>query len=167
LRIEKVEANVILNLPIHLATVAAAWLMAFPTLAQEGRWAAPGDETAKHLVAWERQWAEEACTHNGITKTILADDFQGTAPDGRRYTKSEEVEGSQPSKVRARDCRLIDAKVRFFNDNVALVYGSESSIRKSRNGKEYKRCLVWTDTWLKRNGTWQIVAAQDTEVACK
>ena len=156
------------DLPVYLtAAIAAASLMAVPARAQEGKWASASDKTAKHLIALERQWAEEACTHNGITKTLLADDFLGTAPDGRRYTKAEEVEGSQPSKVRARDCRLIDAKVRFFGENMAMVYGSESSIRKSRNGKEYKRCLVWTDTWLNRNGTWQIVAAQDTEVECK
>lgn len=27
--------------------------------------------------------------------------------------------------------------------------------------------LAWTDTWLKRKGKWQIVAAQDNVVACQ
>jgi hypothetical protein len=30
------------------------------------------DPSAKTLIDWERQWAESACTHNGIEKTILA-----------------------------------------------------------------------------------------------
>ena len=95
-------------------------------------------------------------------RDILAVDFQGTAPDGKRYSKAEEIEDNKSSKIDARDCRLIDAKVHFFGDNTAIIYGSESAIRKSSDGKEYTRTLVWTDTWLKRNGVWQILAAQDT-----
>jgi hypothetical protein len=38
---------------------------------------------------------------------------------------------------------------------------------KDKEGKETKRCLIWTDTWLKRAGKWQIVAAQDTTIPCK
>jgi hypothetical protein len=47
------------------------------------------------------------------------------------------------------------------------VYGSESSVRKAKDGTEQIRCLIWTDTWLKRNGTWQIIAAQDTQFDCR
>jgi hypothetical protein len=55
-------------------------------------------------------------------------------------------------------------KVRFFGDSIAIAYGAESSVIKDSNGKATKRCLIWTDTWLKRAGKWQIVAAQDTLV---
>jgi hypothetical protein len=49
---------------------------------------------------------------------------------------------------------------------LAVAYGNESSIRKGKDGKEFLRCLVWTDTWLKRDGKWQIIAAQDVVVKC-
>jgi hypothetical protein len=97
---------------------------------------------------------------------MLADDFQGTSPDGELYSKPEAVEREKTSKTEARECRLNDAKVYFFGDNIALVYGSESSIRKGVDGREYIRSLLWTDTWLKRNGSWQIVAAQDMRTDC-
>jgi hypothetical protein len=48
-----------------------------------------------------------------------------------------------------------------------MVYGSESSARNAKGGTEQSRCLIWTDTWLKRNGHWQIIAAQDTRFDCK
>jgi hypothetical protein len=134
---------------------------------QHGRWAAADNPTAKFMIDAERQWAEAACTHNKITEKILADDFQGTSPEGKRYTKSEEVADTADLSKTARDCRLIDAKVRFFGDDLALVYGSESSARKAKDGAERPRCLIWTDTWLKRNGNWQIIAAQDTQFDCK
>jgi hypothetical protein len=134
---------------------------------QQGQWAAADNATAKFMVDAERQWAEAACTHNKITEKILADDFQGTSPEGKRYTKSEEVADTADLSNSAQDCRLIDAKVRFFGDDLAIVYGSESSVRKAKDGIVKSRCLIWTDTWLKRNGKWQIVAAQDTQFDCK
>jgi hypothetical protein len=73
---------------------------------------------------------------------------------------------NDPNNV-ATDCRLLDAKVRFFGSNLALVYGSETATRKNKNGKPKARCLTWTDTWLKRKENWQIIAAQDAYFPCK
>ncbi|MBV8281565.1 MAG: nuclear transport factor 2 family protein, partial [Candidatus Eremiobacteraeota bacterium] len=101
--------------------------------------------------------------HNKIAQEILADDFQGTSPEGKRYTKQNAVASAQDTSNTARDCRLLDAKVRFFGESLAMVYGSESSVAKAKDGAEKSRCLIWTDTWLKRNGKWQIIAAQDTQ----
>jgi Domain of unknown function (DUF4440) len=134
---------------------------------QEAQWAAADNPTAKFMIDAERQWAEAACTHNKIAQKILADDFQGTSPEAQRYTKSEEVSDMADTSKTSRDCRLIDAKVRFFGDSLALVYGSESSVRRAKDGTEQARCLIWTDTWLKRNSNWQIIAAQDTRFDCK
>ena len=152
---------------LGVAPLVFAIIAVVPAHGQQGHWAAADNATAKFMVDAERQWAEAACTHNKITEKILADDFQGTSPEGKRYTKSEEVADTMDLSKTARDCRLIDAKVRFFGDNLAMVYGSESSVRKARDGAERSRCLIWTDTWLKRIGKWQIIAAQDTQFNCK
>src|SRR3974390_2915232 len=98
---------------VAIITVAAAH-------GQQGRWAAADDPTAKFIIDAERQWAETACTHNKIAETILAADFQGTSPEGKRYTKSEEVADTADLSKTVRDCRLIDAQVRFFGDDLAL-----------------------------------------------
>jgi hypothetical protein len=144
-----------------LAFLGVAFVGVIGASAQEGKWAPTNNQTAKSLIDMERQWAEASCTHSLIVQDILADDFQGTAPDGKRYSKKEAVEEAKNSKNEARDCRLDDAKVHFFGDGIALVYGHETATRKSDDGKENTRSLIWTDTWLKRNGSWQIVAAQD------
>jgi len=133
---------------------------------QQAHWAAADDPTAKYMIDAERQWAEDGCTHNTIANQILADDFQGTSPEAKRYTKQQAVASSQDTSKTAKDCRLLDAKVRFFGDNLAMVYGSESSVHATKTGEE-KRCLIWTDTWLKRNSKWQIIAVQDTQYNCK
>jgi hypothetical protein len=150
-----------------MAVAVIAITTAVAAHGQQARWASADDKTAKFMIDAERQWAEAACTHNKIAEKILADDFQGTSPEATRYTKSEEVADSADVSKTSRDCRLIDAKVRFFGDGLALVYGSESAVRKGKDGVEKSRCLIWTDTWQKREGTWQIIAAQDTEFECK
>jgi Domain of unknown function (DUF4440) len=134
---------------------------------QQGQWAAADNPTAKFMIDAERQWAEAACTHTKIAQKILADDFQGTSPEGQRYTKSEEVSDAADTSKSAKDCRLIEAKVRFFGDSLAMVYGRETSASKAKDGTEQSRCLIWTDTWFKRNENWQIIAAQDTRFDCK
>jgi uncharacterized protein YycO len=164
---QEMEATVI---PKHLKAVAPivfAVLTAVTAPGQQGKWAAADNPTAKFMVDAERQWAEAACTHNKIAQKILADDFQGTSTEGKRYIKSDEVAAMADLSKTARDCRLTSARVRFFGDHLAMIYGSESSVRKAEDGTEKRRCQVWTDTWLKRNGNWQIIAAQDTLVGCK
>lgn len=136
--------------------------------AQESRWAGAGDATAQSIIAMERQWAEEVCTHKVVVDSLLADDFEGVSPDGKRYTKAQAVHESQSSKEVARACQLDDAEVHFFGDTMAVAYGHERFVsRNTESGAEETRCLVWTDTWLKRNGRWQIVAAQDMWGDCK
>ena len=97
---------------------------------------------------------------------LLAEDFQGTSTTGARYTKADELRDEKGSHT-ARDCGLDEAKVRFFGDSLAIVYGSEHAVGKDKSQPTAKVCQVWTDTWLKRGGKWQIVAAQDNRVACR
>jgi hypothetical protein len=101
---------------------------------------------------------------------LLADDFQGTSTRGERYTKADELRDEKgPHSAHA--CAINDAKVRFFSsssgEDVAIIYGSEHAIGKDKTHPDAKQCQVWTDTWLKRDGKWQIAAAQDNKVDCK
>ena len=134
-----------------------------PSVGQESRWGAPGEETVKLIIAAEAKWANSACSPQPDLKDVIADDFQGTSPSGRRYDKAKAI--ATDTKSVSRDCQLGEVKVRFFGDSIAIAYGEESAV-KTKDGKETKRCLIWTDTWLKRAGKWQIVAAQDTRIPC-
>ena len=151
--------------PMRKTLLTAAMLLNLggwmPAHAQESRWVTADEPTAKKLIEWERQWAEAGCTHNGIEKTILADDFHGTAPDGSLYSKKQAITEALSGKRTEEGCTMFDVKVHFFGDAMAILYGSESAIHIEADGRKHTVKLTWTDTWLKRNGTWQIVAAQD------
>jgi hypothetical protein len=133
-------------------------------VAQESRWGSPDEDTVKLIRSVEAKWANSACSPQPDLKDFFGDDFQGTSPKGRRYGKDEAI--TTDTKSLARDCQLGEVKVRFFGDSMAIAYGQESSMTRDNKGKETKSCLIWTDTWLKREGKWQIVAAQDTSIPC-
>jgi hypothetical protein len=119
--------------------------------------AAATDTTAKWMVDMERRWAESGCTGEQITATILADDFIGTAPSGNRYTKQDTLKKSDHKET---DCKLLEAKVYYYGDSIAIVQGSESAVGPAAEGSK-PRHLIWNDTWMKRNGKWQIISVQD------
>ncbi|MGH8396654.1 MAG: nuclear transport factor 2 family protein [Gammaproteobacteria bacterium] len=130
-----------------------------------GRWLSPTDPTAKTITTLEDLWAHTACSSvPDALKAAFDEDFQGTAPSGLRYGKPT---GDWGGKGDNTDCQLQKIQIRLFGDSVAMAYGSESSISNKKDGADLKHCLVWTDTWLKRNGKWQIISAQDNKVTCE
>lgn len=144
----------------------AATLSLLPACAQQSHWASADDKTAQHIIDMERKWAEGVCVDNGAVAVLLADDFQGTSTKGVRFTKADELKDEKGAHW-AHDCGLDETKVRFFGDSIAIVYGSEHAVGKDKSQPNTKVCQVWTDTWLKRGGTWQIVASHDNRLDCR
>jgi hypothetical protein len=151
-------------IPVFAIALSLAGGFVAPGMAQESRWGLADEETVKFITAAEAKWASSACSPQPDLKDIIADDFQGTSTKGKRYGKGDAIT-SDPKSL-SRDCQLGEVKVRFFGDSLAIAYGAESRMSKDDQGNETKRCQVWTDTWLKRAGKWQIVAAQDTVIPC-
>jgi len=152
--------------PRIFAVLTTATLLLASAGAQQSHWASPDDATAKYIIDMERKWAEGVCVDNGVVAGLLAEDFQGTSTSGVRYTKSDELKDEKSVRI-AHDCGLDEAKVHFFGDTLAIVYGREHAVGKDKSQSTAKVCQIWTDTWLKREGTWQIIAAQDNRVPCK
>ena len=154
-----------IRLRICAVTIAVTFSL-IPAYAQQSHWASADDKTASYIIEMERKWAEGVCVNNGVVTGLLADDFQGTSTKGVRFTKADELKDEKGART-AHDCGLDEAKVRFFGDSIAVIYGSEHAVGKDKSQPNAKVCQVWTDTWLKRSGTWQIVASHDNRVECR
>jgi len=111
----------------------------------------------KYICDSEAAWAKSVATGDPSTvKRILAEDFIGVHPSGRHYRKAEMVEGTPKAPEIFASNAVNDVIVRFYGDT-AVAQGNETWHKKSGETGRF----VWTDTWLKRNGRWQIVAAED------
>lgn len=123
-------------------------------------------ETERWMIEQARAWANQACGGPWVIAELFADDFRGTSPKGARYDKPTEAPVFDASTQWSSDCRLDAAEVRFFGPDVAVMYGAESKTVPLPDGKTERRCLAWTDTWMRRNQRWQIIAVQDNRVEC-
>ena len=116
-------------------------------------------EAERYIVESERQWAESVANGDAsVVERILADDFLGVDPDGNLYEKAKMVAYMREAPKEFISNHLNDVKVRFFGDT-AVAQGDESWVR--RTGTPLRARFVWADTWILRNGKWQIVASED------
>lgn len=116
-------------------------------------------DSERYIRESERQWAESVETGDtGAAERILADDFVGVDPEGNFYDKAKMIADTRTFSKDFISNKLNEVKVRFYGDT-AVAQGSESWER--RTGTPKRGRFVWTDTWIRRNGKWQIVAAED------
>jgi ketosteroid isomerase-like protein len=114
-------------------------------------------EAESYIVESERQWAESVATGDPSTvDRVLADDLLGVDPKGTLYDKPKMIADTRNAPQFFVSNRLNEVKVRFYGET-AIAQGDESWER--RTGERGR--FVWTDTWIRRNGRWQIVAAED------
>ena len=108
----------------------------------------------------ERQWAESVASGDAsVVERILANDFIGVDPHGQLYDKTKMISDTREGAKFFASNSLNEVKIRFYGDT-AVAQGSESWER--RTGERGR--FVWTDTWLRRDGRWEIVAAEDLTV---
>lgn len=120
-------------------------------------------EAERYIKESEKQWAESVASgDSSVVERILAEDFAGVDPDGSFYDKTKIVKDTASAPKYFLSNHLNEVKVRFYGD-AAVAQGTESWVRRS--GTPLHGRFVWTDTWIKRNGKWQIVAAEDLTVS--
>ena len=105
----------------------------------------------------ESDWAESVVTNDvSVLERILADDFVGVDIDGSQYSKADAIKDFRTKPSEFVSNHLNEVEIRFYGD-AAVAQGNESW--KKKDGTLGK--FVWTDTWIRRHGKWQIVAAED------
>jgi ketosteroid isomerase-like protein len=136
----------------HTVVTAFVFSLAFACTREEDHQAAE-----QYITECERQWAESVATGDTSTiERILADDFVGVDPKGNLYEKTKMFTETREAPKYFVSNHLNEVKIRFYG-NTAVAQGNETWERRSGERGRF----VWTDTWLKRNGKWQIVAAED------
>jgi ketosteroid isomerase-like protein len=116
-------------------------------------------EAERYIKESEQQWAEAVASGDAaVVERILADDFVGVDTDGSFYKKAKAVADTRETPKEFISNHANEVQVRFYGDT-AVAQGSESWVRRTE--QPLRGRFVWTDTWVRRNGKWQIVAAED------
>jgi uncharacterized protein DUF4440 len=116
-------------------------------------------QAEKYIQDSSSAWAESVVTTDpSVVKRILADDFVWVR-EGKVLDKSRALTVAQQGPGDIVSNHLDYANVRFYGDT-AVVQGSETWARKDGSSGHF----LFIDTWVRRGGIWQIVAAVDVSV---
>jgi len=122
------------------------------------------DEQA--LMNIQREWAEARVKgDSSYTRRLEAEDCTIVWPDGRIVNKREDLK-SMTGDIVFTEFKIDDLQVRLYGDT-GIVLGQGTI--KAHEGKQnlLGGKFVWTDTFLKKDGVWKVVASQVTPVLKK
>jgi uncharacterized protein (TIGR02246 family) len=135
------------------------------SLAQQAQPQSPSkaEEDVRKL---ERQWLDAYEQNNAeAMNLIVADDFTITFPNGAMQTKPQIMAMVKaPRRASAPKMRFIteDVRSRAYGDTVILIGRVVSEYE--RDGKAFREASRYTDTYVQRNGRWQVVASHLSNV---
>jgi uncharacterized protein (TIGR02246 family) len=112
----------------------------------------------------ERQWLDAYEQHDSQAMVqIVADDFVITFPNGLQQTKPDIMNMIKtPSSGLKMRFYTEEVKSRAYGDTVIL--SGKVVTEYERDGKQVKEQSRYTDTYVKRNGRWQVVASHLSNV---
>jgi len=118
-------------------------------------------DAGNYIKQSEAQWAAASAKEDtAIVERILADDFVGVDTLGNFFRKADELQGVGNNDGGYASGESSEVNVRIYGD-AAVAQGTESWQKKSGERGRY----AWTDTWIRRNGKWQVVASEDVKLA--
>ena len=118
------------------------------------------EQTINYIKECSADWASSVVTGDtSRMKVYFAEDFVGTGIEGNRYNKTQAAASNGPSDI-YRSNTIDSVDVRLFG-TTAIAHGSETWEKYDGSKGQW----VWTDIWLLRDQSWQLVAAQDVEIS--
>ena len=118
------------------------------------------------LVDLERRWNEAFYRRDAaFIATILADDFEATYDDGNRGDKAKELGLAAGFAQQVESAVPNEFRVKVYGD--AAVVRFTLRIVGLRQAQRSETVLRYTDVWIVRDGRWQCVSSQSTQVSTK
>jgi ketosteroid isomerase-like protein len=140
-------------LHVFVLLIAATTLAAIQANGQQDQ-----GQAEQEVRKVERQWLDAYEKHDSAAMDkIVANDWTGTFPDGSVHTKTtvmRMVKNPRPPEMPGPKFSSQDVKARVYGDTVILV-GRIITEWPSGSRQEAR----YTDTYVKRNGAWQVVAS--------
>ena len=115
------------------------------------------------LSKMEQDWASALVKGDvAFSEAILADDYVGTLPEGRRITKAQDLDELRSGVFKSESMGVDGIKGRVLGDTAIVTL--DQSEKSQFQGKDISGRTMWTDVYMKRNGKWQIVANHGSRV---
>jgi len=119
-------------------------------------------EDEQTLIKIQHEWAEARVKGDAsYTQQLEVEDFTVVWPDGRIVDKREDL-ASMTGDIVFTQFKIDNLQVRFYGDTGIVV--GQGSIKARTKTQDLSGKYVWTDTFVKQNAAWKVVASQVTPV---
>jgi ketosteroid isomerase-like protein len=116
------------------------------------------------LVDLEQRWNAAFYRKDAaFIETILADDFVATYDDGSRGDKAKELALAAAFGQQVESAVPDEFTVKEYGDTAVVRFTLR--VVGLRQGERVTTLLRYTDVWIVRNGRWQCVSSQSTQVS--
>lgn len=123
------------------------------------------DSNVKRL---ENEWEVGVMKHDtAFLESRVANDYMGYSSKGKRIGKADLLKERQADTDKYTSANNGNIAVRTYGSNVAVAMGTSKETGTGKDGKQFARGYVWTDTWMLRGGHWQCIASHTALTARK
>jgi len=146
-----------------MKNVLAVALVCFVSISfAAGQQASNRSSAEDQIKKQEKNWAQATMKEGAAAvDQFEADDIITTDPSGRVTDKTQDKTDLSSGDLKFQSMELSDLKVGVYG-NTAVAAGS-NTLKGTYKGQDISGTYRFTDTWVKRNGKWQVVASQSTK----
>ena len=123
------------------------------------------------IIKLEKEWAAATQRRDVDTlRRILADDLVMTLVDGSVGDKAGELKNAESGAMTVEEWELLDPKVTVLSADSAFITGrgvlKKAKFKDPTNGRvsDISGQYRFTDVYVRRNGVWQAVGSQVTQI---
>lgn len=119
----------------------------------------------QELGQLEDQWAKAIEAHDStFLARVVAPDFHGTTDSAKTFDRASVLRNAVDTTFRLRDLRDQDRQIRIYGNGTVGVVTANSLWRQEGGERPGQYSGRYTETWVKRNGQWQVVAGHYSNV---
>ncbi len=116
------------------------------------------------LLRLESEWAQVDVTQDkSVFQRILAPDFVSTSRSGKLLSGRDAYVAAWEYE-RVKSAQNGDMVVHVYSNEAAVVTGIDTTSGSNADGSEWTHQDRFTDTWVRRSGSWQCVAEHVTRI---
>jgi ketosteroid isomerase-like protein len=127
-----------------------------------GQQASKTSSVEEQIKKHEQNWAQATIKEGAsAVDQYEADDIVTTDPSGRVTDKAQDKTDLSSNDLKFQSMELSDMTVHVYG-NTAVAAGT-NTVKGAYKGQDISGKYRFTDTWVKRNGKWQVAASQSTK----
>ena len=133
------------------------------SLPAAGRKTSQTSSVEDRIKKLERDWAQAVVKEGAASvDQYEADDIITSDPTGRVTDKAQDKTDLSSGDYKIESEELSDLKVLVYGNTA--VAAATNTMMGTYNGQDLSAKYRFTDTWVRRNGRWHVVASQYTKV---